>query len=107
FGFEHNMSGAPTEGYQKTDMGLDPDESTVGSEMQANGYKTIAIGKWHQGFEEKHHPLNRGFDEFYGFTGGDRSFFSYKKDRNDSKTLMDNYTPVPETEITYLTDMLT
>src|SRR5690606_38060979 len=63
--------------------------------------------KWHQGFEEKHHPLNRGFDEFYGFTGGDRSFFSYKKDRNDSKTLMDNYTPVPETEITYLTDMLT
>ncbi len=107
FGFEFNMTGKPTEGYLKTDMGMDPQERTIANEMQANGYKTIAIGKWHQGFEEKHHPLKRGFDEFYGFTAGNRNFFSNPNMRVGPQTLMDGNIPVPEKEITYLTDMLT
>ncbi len=107
FGFEFNMTGKPTEGYLKTDMGMDPQERTIANEMQANGYKTIALGKWHQGFEEKHYPLKRGFDEFYGFVGGNRNFFSNPNSKVGGQTLMDNNTPVPEKEITYLTDMLT
>lgn len=107
FGFEHNTSKILAAGYQKTDVGMDPSEKTIGDEMKANGYRTIAIGKWHQGEEQKHFPLNRGFDEFYGFTGGHRDFFAYKGKRSNELALYNNNTIVPENEITYLTDMLT
>lgn len=107
FGFEHNTSNLPAPGYQKTDVGMDPSEQTIGNEMQANGYRTIAIGKWHQGDEQKHFPLNRGFDEFYGFTGGHRDFFAYKGKRTNELALYNNKEIVPESKITYLTDMLT
>jgi arylsulfatase A-like enzyme len=107
FGFEHNTSNLTAPGYQITDVGMDPAERTIGDEMQANGYKTIAIGKWHQGDEKKHFPLNRGFDEFYGFTGGHRDFFAYKGKRTVETALYDNDEIVPEEKITYLTDMFT
>jgi len=107
FGFEHNTSNLVSPGYALSDVGMDPSEQTIGNEMQANGYRTIAIGKWHQGGEQKHFPLNRGFDEFYGFTGGHRDFFAYKGKRADECALYDNRNIVPEKEITYLTDMLT
>ncbi len=107
FGFEFNMTGKPAEGYSRSDMGMDPQERTIANEMQAKGYRTIALGKWHQGAEEKHYPLNRGFDEFYGFIAGSRNFFSNPNMRIGAQTLMDGKTPVPEKEITYITDMLT
>lgn len=49
---------------------------TVGNVMQEAGYHTVAIGKWGLqgdnrwgagGDEWPGHPLNRGFDEFYGY----------------------------------------
>ncbi|ARS39372.1 N-acetylgalactosamine 6-sulfate sulfatase [Sphingobacteriaceae bacterium GW460-11-11-14-LB5] len=107
FGFEHNTSTLVSPGYTLADVGMDPGERTIGNEMQANGYRTIAIGKWHQGDEEQHFPLKRGFDEFYGFTGGQRSFFAYKAKPARENLLYDNHEPVPESKITYLTDMLT
>lgn len=107
FGFEHNMSGPPTKGFTKTDMGLDPKENTIADEMKANGYRTLAIGKWHLGDEQKHDPLQRGFDEFYGFVGGHRSFFPYKKVPKKAEELRSNLEVVPETNVTYLTDMWT
>lgn len=107
FGFEHNTSAKVAAGYQLSDVGMDPAERTIGNEMQDNGYRTIAIGKWHQGDEEKHFPLRRGFDEFYGFTGGHRDFFAYKSTRKKEYALYDNQKEVPEQEISYLTDMFT
>ncbi|SDM32674.1 Arylsulfatase A [Pedobacter steynii] len=107
FGFEHNTSVKVAAGYQLSDVGMDTAERTIGNEMQDNGYRTIAIGKWHQGAEQKHFPLRRGFDEFYGFTGGHRDFFAYKGARKKEYALYDNQKEVPEQEITYLTDMFT
>lgn len=107
FGFENNQSGKPTKGFTRADMGMDPKENTMGDEMRANGYRTLAIGKWHLGDEEKHFPLNRGFDEFYGFVGGHRSFFPYKTKPGKEEQLHDNLKIVPEEKVTYLTDMWT
>jgi arylsulfatase A-like enzyme len=107
FGFENNMSGEPAEGFTKEDMGIDIAESTFGNEMQGNGYRTLAVGKWHLGNQEKHFPLNRGFDEFYGFVGGHRSFFSIKSGITDEEMIHDNKNIVPEDSVTYLTDMWT
>jgi len=107
FGFEHNTSNLVAQGFKISDVGMDPAEQTIGNEMQANGYKTIAIGKWHQGETQAHFPLNRGFDEFYGFKGGHRNFFSYKGKRSDELAIYHNNEVVPENQITYLTDMFT
>lgn len=107
FGFEHNTSTQVSKGYTLADVGMDLKEQTIGNEMQANGYRTIAIGKWHQGDEPQHFPLNRGFDEFYGFTGGHRDFFGYKTKPARENVLYDNREAVAESKVTYLTDMLT
>ena len=44
------------------------------------GYATALVGKWHQGNADRFHPTHRGFDEFYGFRGGARSYFSFTED---------------------------
>jgi arylsulfatase A-like enzyme len=51
-------------------QGLRPSEVTIARRLKDAGYATGLIGKWHQGEEEKFHPLNRGFDEFFGFLAG-------------------------------------
>ena len=50
--------------------GTPPDEVTVARRLQDAGYATALIGKWHQGEEEKFHPCQRGFGDFFGFLGG-------------------------------------
>lgn len=60
-------------------MGLPLDEITMGDYLRKQGYKTGFFGKWHLGGTDAMHPMNRGFDEFHGFRGGDRSYFPYSK----------------------------
>ncbi|NJB84028.1 sulfatase-like hydrolase/transferase [Wenyingzhuangia aestuarii] len=67
------------------EMGLPLDQKTIGNYLQEQGYKTAVYGKWHLGNADRFHPLNRGFDEFYGFRGGARSYFAYKNPKGDHK----------------------
>ncbi|XP_054183045.1 arylsulfatase D isoform X1 [Homo sapiens] len=52
--------------------GLPENETTFARILQQHGYATGLIGKWHQGVncasrgDHCHHPLNHGFDYFYG-----------------------------------------
>lgn len=55
-------------------IGLDLRETTFADRMKRAGYVTGALGKWHLGEGEEYHPLSRGFDEFFGFTGGAHSY---------------------------------
>lgn len=71
FGFEANGTGSKESG----EVGLANDVTTIAEVFKKNNYKTIALGKWHLGFNEDDHPNKRGFDEFYGFLGGGRSYF--------------------------------
>lgn len=82
FGYEENnvpgyMSDASK--FLGEDMGLPLSEKTMGDYMKALGYQTAFYGKWHLGGADRFHPMKRGFDEFYGFRGGDRSYFAYEK----------------------------
>lgn len=74
FGFEANGTGDENSG----DIGLSDDVVTMADVFQQNKYKTIAIGKWHLGSTPTDHPNKRGFDEFYGFLAGSRSYFPIK-----------------------------
>ena len=85
FGVEENnvpsyMSPA---GLTGADMGLPLDQRTIADHLEKAGYKSIYLGKWHLGGADRYHPLKRGFDEFYGFRGGARSYWPYESPPTD------------------------
>ena len=49
-------------------------ETTLAERLQAAGYVTGLVGKWHLGLAPEFHPLERGFDEFFGFLRGGHNF---------------------------------
>src|SRR5262249_29431434 len=82
-------------------QGLATTEVTIADRLKSAGYATGLVGKWHLGEEEKFHPLNRGFGEFFGFLPGAHSYLQ----TNDQ-----NYGPIyrgkEKVEIDgYLTDV--
>ncbi|WP_228710850.1 sulfatase-like hydrolase/transferase [Saccharobesus litoralis] len=82
FGFEeNNVPGYMSANSAKDgiEMGIPLEHKTMGDYLKKQGYATAYYGKWHVGGADKFHPLNRGFDEFYGFRGGARSFWAYPK----------------------------
>jgi arylsulfatase A-like enzyme len=47
-------------------VGLRRDQTTLATRLQALGYATAAVGKWHLGNQPENRPTKRGFEEFYG-----------------------------------------
>jgi arylsulfatase B len=47
--------------------GLPAAEETLADRLKSAGYATGMVGKWHLGGTDACHPMNRGFEEFYGF----------------------------------------
>ncbi len=70
YGFEYNARQAA----DVPDVGLIEAERTIADHLGAVGYVTGMVGKWHLGFQARHYPTNRGFDEFYGHLSGATSF---------------------------------
>ena len=50
--------------------GMDTRERTLADELRERGYATGMVGKWHLGQRPEHHPMNRGFDEYFGVLEG-------------------------------------
>ncbi|MFY0598158.1 MAG: sulfatase [Cyclobacteriaceae bacterium] len=108
FGYEENNVPGYMDNHclEDDEMGLPPDQVTMGSHLKSLGYKTGYFGKWHLGNADKYHPTNRGFDEFYGFRGGARSYHEFnqdnpnEKDENWLERGFENYLESPK----YLTD---
>lgn len=49
-------------------INLLPQDSTIANVLSNNGYSTCLVNKWHlDGFDPTAGPLDRGFDEFYGW----------------------------------------
>jgi len=107
FGAECNVPTIPTPGYTKEDLGLDIGQQTLGNAMRDQGYRTMAIGKWHLGELSQYHPNRRGFDEFYGFLGGSRSYWPLKNPKHGHAILHNNQAVNEEQDIQYLTEDLT
>ena len=89
FGYEANGTGG---------IGLADDVLTIANAFKQNEYKTIALGKWHLGESESDHPNKRGFDDFYGFIGGSRSYFpienpsqNHTLQHNGERVIFDGY----------------
>ena len=55
---------------REPNMGLDPKTTTWPEVLQAAGYSTGLVGKWHLGLNDHFHPTKTGFSYFMGFRGG-------------------------------------
>lgn len=79
-------------------LGLHPSEITIAEMLKSHGYATGMIGKWHLGFDEVFHPLNQGFDSYYGLPTNfshDKRFFKDRQviaEETDLSMLTSNYT---------------
>ncbi|NME70773.1 sulfatase-like hydrolase/transferase [Flammeovirga aprica JL-4] len=111
FGGSRNPLFAPND----LSQGLPLSEETIATVLGREGYKSIALGKWHLGAHKALRPLKRGFDEFYGFLTGGHKYFPEEWTLSDiskvqsqfdayNTKLLKNDTRVEETE--YLTDAL-
>ena len=71
-----------------------PGETTIAELFQKAGYATGAFGKWHNGTQSPLHPLDRGFEEFYGFTSGHWGhYFNPPLDHNGARVRGKGYLP--------------
>jgi arylsulfatase A-like enzyme len=99
FGFEHNLS-TPANVKPET-VGIPLDEVLISQRLQALGYRTGIIGKWHVGAHlEEHRPNARGFDFFFGMLGGSHTYWPTL----NKNQLQRNGQPVDEIRTPYLTD---
>ncbi|WDQ14597.1 sulfatase-like hydrolase/transferase [Rhodopirellula sp. P2] len=64
FGYDLNPTG---ERNHHPNAGLPPEQSTFVQHLQAAGYQTSLIGKWHLGTRPPQLPTAKGFDRFFGF----------------------------------------
>lgn len=87
--------------------GLPIRESMLPEVLADEGYVSALIGKWHLGDNPEYHPLQRGFDEFFGFLGGGHDYFE-SADRDAREYLIPLEAHGEEIPVEgYLTDQLT
>ncbi|MFA5859310.1 MAG: sulfatase [Elusimicrobiota bacterium] len=80
-------------------------EKTLAEQLKPAGYVTGIFGKWHLGRKDAHRPLQRGFDNFFGFLGGAHMYMNYKITSEEGyNNIYNGNTPV---EDGYTTDVFT
>ncbi len=95
FGYEFNTSG------RDTVVGLPTDQRTLADMLKTAGYATGLIGKWHLGKSERHHPLNRGFDEYFGHLSGGSTYIDSRMEGVESWPARNAPTTRPEGSAIY------
>lgn len=73
--FGHESNPGYPEFEDETPDGLPLDQTLLSQVLKEHGYKTGAIGKWHLGDAPQFWPTERGFDYWYGFSGGGRAYW--------------------------------
>lgn len=109
FGYEENNVPTYMSAVSAADgieMGLPLEEVTMADHLKRLGYATAIFGKWHLGGADRFHPTKRGFDEFYGFRGGARSYFKYPGPPQDPQNKLERGFGKFEEHQGYLTDVL-
>lgn len=86
--------------------GLPAGQITLADALRAQGYRTGMVGKWHLGEEPQDHPLQHGFDEFFGVLESDHPYFGEQEESGKPfhNPILRGTTPVPASG--YLTDTL-
>jgi arylsulfatase A-like enzyme len=84
FGFRDNLTPVQR-GHDPEFVGLPIEQKTLADHFKKRGYTSGVIGKWHLGELPQFHPLQRGFDEFWGYLGGGHDYFDASESGNGMK----------------------
>jgi arylsulfatase A len=77
-------------GVSANNQDLPASEVTIAEAMKSRGYATGMFGKWHHGkprppAKEYVHPMDHGFDEFFGFTSATDAHQQYPRELWDGR----------------------
>ena len=103
FGHEHNVPFTP----QDSTMGTPKNKIFLSNVLKDAGYKTCAIGKWHLGDHPNFLPPQRGFDHWFGFSGGSMNYWGYPYEKNKTMHVQRNGKNINHNDLNYLTDDFT
>ncbi len=87
------------------DLGLPADQAVLAPSLKAAGYTNAVFGKWHLGYNDKFNPLDQGFDQFFGFLGGNVEYFGHFELSDIKDVLLEGRKPV--TREGYMTHLIT
>jgi len=59
------------------EKGLTKEDVTIATCLKNAGYRTGMFGKWHLGYRPEFAPNAHGFDEFFGFLGGNADYYAH------------------------------
>lgn len=85
--------------------GVPLDETMLSAALKPAGYRTIAVGKWHLGWDPKFHPCEYGFDDFYGFVGGARNYFPMTDPKFHNALMLDRQIVPGAEDFKYTTEL--
>ncbi len=89
--FGHEFNPGPAQ-QASTQFGLPLTEVTLPSRLKSAGYATAMVGKWHLGYQPAYHPLQRGFDDYFGFLGGAHSYLEARANKTkELETALKNW----------------
>ena len=60
-------------------LGLPAEQVVLPGELKKAGYVTGIFGKWHLGYEPHFNPIEHGWDEFFGYLGGNVHYFNHRE----------------------------
>lgn len=83
--------------------GMDPREILLPQMLRRAGYTSGIFGKWDLGVHRRYLPLQRGFDDFYGFCNTGIDYFTHE--RYGVPSMYRNNRPTEEDRGTYCTEL--
>jgi len=60
-------------------LGLPAKQVVLPSALKPAGYVSGVFGKWHLGYEPQFNPMEHGWDDFFGYMGGNVHYFNHRE----------------------------
>ena len=60
-------------------LGLPAKQVVLPGALKKAGYACGVFGKWHLGYEPRFNPMEHGWDEFFGYLGGNVHYFNHRE----------------------------
>lgn len=86
------------------ELGLPSENTMIPSRLREAGYRCAIFGKWHLGYEPKFHPMRHGWNDFFGYLGGNVHYFNHRE-TSPLHVLFDGELPVYRAG--YMTTLIT
>lgn len=64
---------------ERRQLGLPAEQTVIPGALQKAGYSCGVFGKWHLGYEPHFNPIEHGWDNFFGYLGGNVHYFNHRE----------------------------